>query len=184
MKKLAVFVIALSIFAVKSQGQIYIADSCRVSFFSAASIENIAAVTTTSKPVMSTSTSDFQISINNESFIFHKKLMQEHFNEDYMESDKYPHTVFKGKINETVDYKKDGTNKVTITGTMDMHGVTKTITIPGTITIKDGLFFLSAKFDVKCADYNIKIPSVLGNNIAEQVAVSFNATMKPYQSKK
>lgn len=183
MKKLTIFLIASLLFVAKSKAQVYIADSCRVSFFSAATIEDITAVNSSSKPVMSTSTGDIQISITVSQFIFPKKLMQEHFNEDYMESDKYPHAVFKGKVNEKVDYKKDGANNVTVTGEMDMHGVKKNITIPGTITIKNGIIFLAAKFDIKPSDYNIKVPSVIGSNIGEKIAVSLTAAMKPYNVK-
>lgn len=183
MKKVTFFLIGLFFLLAKSEGQIYMADSCRISFFSAATIEDIAAANTTCKPIMSLTTGDIQMSINNEEFIFRKKLMQEHFNEDYMESAKYPHTVFKGKINEKVDYTKDGGTNVTVTGTMDMHGVQKVITIPGTITVKNGVIFLAAKFDVKLTDYNIKVPHVLGSNIAQQIAITFVATMKPYNTK-
>jgi polyisoprenoid-binding protein YceI len=165
-------------------GQIYMADSCRVSFFSETAMENIDAVNTISKPVMSTATGDIQISITNQEFIFKSHLMQEHFNEDYMESDKYPHTVFKGKVNEKADYTKDGANTVTVTGVMDMHGVQKTITIPGTITIQNGIILLYSKFDVMMADYNIKVPkAILGSNLSDHVAVTLNATMKPYKTK-
>ncbi|HTA28152.1 MAG TPA: YceI family protein [Bacteroidia bacterium] len=183
MKKIIIFAITFFFFLAKNEAQIYMADSCRVNFFSAATIEDITADNTSSKPVMSSATGDIQMSLTNEDFIFKKKLMQEHFNEDYMESDKYPHTIFKGKVNEKVDYTKDGVNNVTVTGTMNMHGVQKNITIPGTLTIKNGIIFLSAKFNVKVADYKIKVPSLLGNDIAESVAITFNATMKPYKVK-
>ncbi len=183
MKKLVVFAITLFLFLTKSEGQIYMADSCRINFFSAATIEDITADNTSAKPVMSSATGDIQISLTNEDFVFKKKLMQEHFNEDYMESDKFPHTIFKGKVNEKVDYNKDGVNNVTVTGTMDMHGVKKVITIPGTLTIQGGVIFIKTKFDVKVADYKIKVPSLLGNDIAESVAITVNATMKPYKIK-
>lgn len=183
MKKLTLLTVALFSFLVKSEAQIYMADSCRVSFFSSATIENITAVNSISKPVMSTATGDIQISITNEQFIFKKKLMQEHFNEDYMESDKYPNTVFKGKIDQHVDFTKNGVTNVTVTGTMNMHGVQKTITIPGTITVQNGVIFLNATFNVKLTDYNIKVPTVIGSDIAKQIAITFTATMKPYTVK-
>ena len=148
MKKLAIFLISLFIIVAKSNGQIYMADSCKVSFFSATTMEDIDSHQHISKPVMSTATGDIQISIANADFVFKSRLMQEHFNEDYMESDKYPHSVFKGKVNEKVDYTKDGVNQVTVTGTMNMHGVTKTITIPGTLTIQNGISFLYGK--IRC----------------------------------
>lgn len=147
-------------------------------------MENIDAVNTISKPLMSTATGEFDIIINNDFFEFKKDLMKEHFNEDYMESAKYPKTVFSGKINEKVDYTKNGTDSVSITGIMDMHGVKKTITVPGTITISNGVFFLKSRFLVRMADYNIKIPKALTFNLAESVEVTFTATMVPYVPKK
>jgi polyisoprenoid-binding protein YceI len=182
MKKLAFLTVISLLILAKSEGQIYMADSSRVSFFSATSMEDIQADNTISKPVMSTATGDIQISISNQDFIFKSKLMGEHYNEDYMETSKYPHTVFKGKVNEKIDYTKDGVNQVTVTGSMNMHGVIKPITIPGTITIKNGLLFLYSKFDIKMVDYNIKVPSVLGNNLSDHVAVTLTATMKPYKT--
>jgi len=186
MKKFApiLFFIFHFSFFTHCSGQIYMADSCRVSFFSATAMEDIDAVNTISKPVMSTATGDIQISIANQEFIFKSHLMQEHFNEDYMESDKYPHTIFKGKVKEQVDYSKDGCNAVTVIGTMDMHGVQKTVAIPGTITVQNGIIFLSAKLEVIMADYNIKVPkAILGSNLADHVSITFNATMKPYKVK-
>ena len=166
-----------------SNAQIYMADSCRVGFFSAATIEDIAGVNTASKPIMSAATNEVDVKINNQLFKFKKELMQEHFNEEYMETAKYQYTTFTGKINEAIDYHKDGANQVTVTGTLDMHGVKKTITVPGTITVQNGVLFLKATFNAKLADYNIKVPSVLGSNIAEQVAISLSATMKPFNTK-
>ncbi len=177
-------VVTSTFFAGKSFGQIYMADSARISFFSKTSAENIDAVNTLSKPVMSTATGEFDVSLSNTSFDFPKPLMKEHFNEDYMESSKYPNTVFTGKINERVDYSKDGASNVTVTGTMDMHGVKKVITVPGTVTVKNGMIFIYAKFNIKIADYNIKLPSVLSINVADNVDVTVTAAMKPYVPKK
>lgn len=181
MKKIAGIILLLTALVSKGNAQIYLADSCRVVFFSAATIEDITATNTISKPIMNTATGEIDIKLNNQFFKFRKELMEEHFNEDYMETKKYPYTTFTGNVNEkTVDYKTDGENKVTVTGTMDMHGVKKNITIPGTITVKNGLLFLKAVFDVKPADYSIKVPSLLGSNIAESLQVTITATMKPY----
>jgi hypothetical protein len=182
MKKIAsILVIFCGAFLGKGTCQIYMADSARITFFSHTKAEDINAVNTLCKPIMSTSTGEFDVSLNNTSFDFVKPLMKEHFNEDYMESTKYPKTVFTGKINEKVDYSKDGASNVTVTGTMDMHGVKKQITVPGTITVKGGVLFIYAKFNIKIADYNIKIPSVLTINVAEEVEVTVTATMKPYK---
>jgi polyisoprenoid-binding protein YceI len=181
MKRLALFISILFGFLAKSQGQVYMADSCRVHFFSSTSMDDIEADNTLCKPLMSTATGDIQISITIQDFVFETRLMGEHFKERYMENAKYPHAAFTGKVNEKVDYTKDDINHVTVTGTMDMHGVKKPITIPGTITIKKGVLFLYAKFDVKMADYNIANPSMLGNDLTDHVAITFTSTMKPYK---
>ena len=162
-------------------GQIYMADSARISFFSKTSAEDIDAANTICKPIMSVATGEFDVSLINTSFDFPKPLMKEHFNEDYMESAKFPKTVFTGKITGSVDYLEDGTYNVSVTGTMDMHGVKKQITVPGTITVKNGILFIYAKFNIKIADYNIKLPSFLSMNVADNVDVTVKATMKPYK---
>jgi hypothetical protein len=185
MKKIiSVIAVFCGLFTTASFGQIYMADSARISFFSKTNAEDIDAANTLCKPIMSISTGEFDVSLNNTSFDFPKPLMKEHFNEDYMESAKYPKTVFTGKINGTVDYLTDGTYNVTVTGTMDMHGVKKTITVPGTITVKGSALFIYAKFNIKIADYNIKLPSFLSMNVADNVDVTVKATMKPYNTKK
>ncbi len=183
MKKIVALIFVCCALYGVSKAQIYMADSCRVGFFSAATIEDIAATNTIAKPIMSTATGEIDIKINNQFFKFKKELMEEHFNEEYMETAKYQYTTFSGKVNEKVDYTKDGANNVTVTGTMDMHGVKKDITIPGTVTVQGNIIFLKANFNVKLSDYNVKVPSVLGNNIAEQVAITLTATMKPYGKK-
>jgi len=181
MKKIAGILLLLAALSIKGNAQIYMADSCRVVFFSAATIEDITATNTISKPIMNTSTGEIAIKINNQFFKFKKELMEEHFNEDYMETKKFQYTTFTGKVNEKVDYTKDGSTNVTVTGTMDMHGVKKDLTIPGTITVQNGKLFLKSVFNVKPADYSIKVPSLLGNNIAEQLQVTFTATMRPFK---
>src|ERR1700722_9498368 len=153
MKKIIISVFALCTTCVgASFGQIYMADSARISFFSKTSAEDIDAANTVCKPIMSINTNEFDVSLINTSFDFPKPLMKEHFNEDYMESAKFPKTVFTGKISGAVDYTEDGTYNVTVTGTMDMHGVKKQITVPGTITVKGNVLFVYAKFNVKIAD--------------------------------
>jgi polyisoprenoid-binding protein YceI len=184
MKTLFYLSLLIIVLHFNSSGQIYIADSCRITFFSSAAIENISATSYNSKPLLDTKSGDIQVSISNQDFKFRKKLMQEHFNEDYIESDKYPTDVFKGKINEQVDYTKDGTTKVTVTGTLDMHGVSKTITIPGTISARNGVYIISSNFNLEPADFHIKKPKILSEDIADTFAISLNATMKLYKSDK
>jgi len=157
--------------------QVYIGDKTTISFFSETKMENIDATNTVTKPVFSASSGAFVAQAQHTAFAFKSAFMQEHYNENYMESEKYPFATFKGKIKETLDYTKNGTHNVTIDGTLDMHGVTLPRTITGTITIKDGTITMDSKFDVKVADHKIKVPSLYVEKIAEVIKVTFHTEM-------
>ena len=163
--------------------QIYTAKegATAISFFSKAPLEDIEAVNKGAGIVLRASTADLQISISIQNFKFKNALMEEHFNENYMETEKYPKCIFKGKINETIDYTKDGENKVTVTGKLELHGVTKDVTFSGTMNKAGNEFILSTKFKIKVADYNIKVPSMYVKNIAEEVEVTFNTILVPFK---
>ena len=112
-------------------------------------------------------------------FIFESATMQEHFNETYMESEKFPYAEFKGFINEKVDYTKDGTTEISVTGKLAIHGVEKERTIKGKITVKGKEISIECKFDVKVKDHNITVPELMFQKIAETVEVKLNATLVP-----
>jgi hypothetical protein len=154
-------------------------DEVKVSFFSSTPIEDITAVHSTSTSVIIGDSIKF--SMSNTGFVFPKPLMQEHFNENYMESSKYPKSTFRGKINEKIDLTKDGVYKVTCTGVMYMHGVEKVITVPGTITIKGGELNLVASFKAKLEDYKIARPKMVMDKIAEEIDVKINANYATYK---
>jgi polyisoprenoid-binding protein YceI len=154
-----------------------------ISFFSSSPLEDITAVNKGAVVVLNTVSGEIQLRISIQNFKFKNSLMEEHFNENYMESQKFPNSIFKGKINEKVDYTKDGENKVTVTGKMEIHGVVKDVTIDGTLTVKGTELALSSKFKVKVADYNIKVPSLYVKNIAEVVDVTLNSILEPFQKK-
>jgi hypothetical protein len=177
-KKLKLSVCFLAIFtACILQGQIYAGEKCKISFFSETKMENIDAVNSVSKPVLNTKNGAFAVKASQNAFIFKSAFMQEHYNENYVESEKYPFATFTGKINEAIDYTKNGTNNVTITGNLDMHGVSKPRTISGTVEIKDGVIIMYSKFEVKVADHEIKVPSLYIEKIAEVIQVTFNAEL-------
>ena len=161
--------------------QIYMAKVCEISFFSESPLENIEAINKAAKPILSTATGDVQIKIPMKGFVFPKPLMQEHFNENYIESEKFPDAFFKGKFNEQIDYTKDGEYKVTATGKITIHGVEKDKTIDGTLTVKSGQIILETKFNIHVADFNIKVPSLYVKNVAEDVSVKLNATLEPFK---
>nr|MCU0354403.1 YceI family protein [Cytophagales bacterium] len=148
--------------------QLYSATNTEVSFFSDAPLEDIEATCKTGQSLINTATREVAVKIPIKSFKFPNSLMQEHFNENYMESEKYPHAVFKGKINENIDFSKPGTYPVTATGRINIHGVERDQTIKGTLTVAPNQLNLEAKFDVLLADHQIKIPEVVFMKIAEK----------------
>jgi polyisoprenoid-binding protein YceI len=164
-----------------ANAQIYLGKTCDISFYSKGPIEDIAALNTTTKPIFNAAKGEVAVKVTIKGFKFDKQLMEEHFNEKYMESDKYPYAVFTGKVNEPIDYKKDGTYKVTLTGKLDMHGVAKDRTIDGTVTIKGGEISFDSKFVVALKDHNIEIPSLVAQNIAETVDVTIKTTLVEFK---
>ncbi len=184
MKKilLGLTLIISSVGLLKAQ-DIQSSKAINVRFFSSASLEDIEASTQNGTSVINTAKNDFFFLVPIKSFSFKSSLMQEHFNENYMESDKFPDARFTGKVNEDIDWKKDGTTNVTVTGKLIVHGVDKDRTIPGTITIKNGVINISAKFDIACKDHGIKIPSMLAEKVAEVVNVTVSGAYIPYVKK-
>lgn len=159
--------------------QKYITRTGKISFYSSTPVENIAAVNNEVGSVLDSKTGDLVFQLAIKSFKFEKALMEEHFNENYMESDKYPKSDFKGKIADLskVNFAKDGKYDVLATGKLTMHGVTKDVSIPGTITVKGNQATLNSKFKVKPADYKIKIPAMVEAKIAKEIEVTVNSIL-------
>ena len=102
--------------------------------------------------------------------------MEEHFNENYMESNSFPKANFKGIIADlrTINFNKEGTYPVIVKGDLTIHGIKNYMEAPGTITIGQGVINATSKFSIKVKDYNIKIPFAVINNIAESIDISVN----------
>jgi hypothetical protein len=161
--------------------QIYSSKVCILSFFSATVMENIDATNKDAHVLLNTSNNNIAVKASQTLFIFKSAFMQEHYNENYMESEKYPLTTFSGKINEPIDYSTNGKYDVTVTGILNMHGVDQSRTINGTIEVQDGKIILDSKFDVKVADHKIKVPSLYVEKIAEVIQVTFHSELEPYK---
>lgn len=151
----------------------------QISFFSEAPLENIDAHSKSAVGIIDISNGAVFFKVPIKSFSFKKALMQEHFNENYMESDKYPHATLKGQIKEFPDLKKEGTYNVVVEGDLTIHGVTQKRSIPGTIRVQGDTLTVTSEFDVRLADHNIKIPTLVIKNIAEVVQVKVNSTLLP-----
>ncbi len=178
MKKIIILVLILCSVYVNCTAQVFFTKNGMISFFSSAPIENIKADNNQVISIINTTTGEIQFSLLINAFHFKKSLMEEHFNENYMESKKYPKATFKGKIVDLskVNFKTDGTYPVTVAGDLTIHGITNKITSTGTISVTGGVISVSSKFRVKLSDYKIDIPKIVKDNIAKVVEVTVSCS--------
>jgi hypothetical protein len=179
MKNKIIMLVALIGLSISANAQIYRTSNGKIDFFSKTPVEDIEAQSKTTVVLLNTKTNDVVFQVLNTSFEFPNKLMQEHFNEKYMESEKFPNSTFSGKINETIDYTKDGTYDVTVTGKLNIHGVEQVRTINGKVNIKGESIQLISDFKVKVADHKVDVPKLITAKIAEQIDVHVDATLTP-----
>jgi len=175
---ISLFVCFALVHSAKAQDR-YLTKHGTISFSSHSSIEDIEAENHQILSIVDLKTGDVAISVLMKSFVFEKSLMQEHFNENYVESDKFPKAKFKGRI---IDLQSlDNKNKVSIEGDLTIHGITKKISIESNIELDKDNLVLNGVFTILVADYEIKIPSVVKNNIAETIEIKFSLNHKKYE---
>jgi hypothetical protein len=172
MKQYFLFLL-LSIFSLTVEAQKIYTKNGSISFFSKTSMENISASSNQALCVLDLSNGSLQFSILIKSFVFKKALMQEHFNENYMESNQFPKASYKGQVTDisNINFSKDGNYAVTTSG------ITQKINTPGTIIIKDGKVSANANFSVLLADYKIAIPKLVENNISKTIDIKITAAL-------
>jgi polyisoprenoid-binding protein YceI len=184
MKRLFFLLLALlSLTAVRSalaQSR-YMTKTGRVSFFSATPVEDIEAKNQQVAAVLDFSTNQLAFTLPVKGFMFKRTLMQEHFNENYLESDKFPKATFSGRFVgfELAVLATPGPHNVQVEGDLTLHGVTHRIQVPASVELKNGQLLASATFPIASADYNIEIPMLVRNNIAKVVSVRVALTCDP-----
>jgi len=157
-----------------------VAKTGSIHFKSEAPLELIEATSAKLKGVINPAEQTFAFSVPNNTFEgFNSALQREHFNENYLESAKYPNCSFSGKIIEPVDYTADGTYNVRAKGKLLVHGVEKERIIKATLQIKKGVISVSSTFTVPLADHNITIPKIVYQKIAEEIQVDLDAVLQP-----
>ncbi len=184
MKKLIFISAMLSIMAMTSQAQNrYFTRNGKINFFSDAPMEKITARNSQGTSVFDAKTGQMEFAVLMKAFEFEKALMMEHFHENYVESDKYPKSVFKGTITDisTVDFAKEGTYPVNYKGSLTLHGVTKEINGKGTLSVKGGKVISHGDFIILLADYNIEIPSLVKDKVAKEVKIVVDAAYEKMQ---
>jgi len=147
-------------------------------------VEKIHAKSTTASCVVDVATGQMEWAVPIQSFRFENSLMEEHFNENYLESAKFPKATFKGTIQhpESVKWTTDGSYPVQVKGKLTIHGVTNDISTNGNILIKGAQIQASAAMKVALEDFRIKIPSVVGFKIAKEASVQIQASLETLKS--
>jgi len=163
-----------------ASAQKYATKNGKISIFSQTPVEKIDAHNNQVNSALDISTGDFVFKTLIRGFEFEKALMQEHFNENYLESDKYPNSIFKGKISnlKDINFSKDGKYNVIVEGDLTIHNVTQKVSVKGTLEVKGNTIQADTKFNVLLKDYNIKIPNTVINSISpsQEITVSVGLT--------
>jgi len=175
--------ILLLSFSVSAQK--YMTRTGYISFFSTTPLEDIKAENNQVASVLDISTGEIVFQVLIKSFRFQKALMQEHFNENYLESDKFPRSEFKGKIGElsSVNFKKDGTYNVNVSGDLTIKDVTKKLDTKGTIVVASENITANSVFSIVPEEFNIEIPGVVRDNIAKTIEVTVTMKYSPVEGK-
>ncbi len=151
----------------------YLTRAGRVTFFSASIMEDIEARNEEAAAAIDLTAAQLAFSIPIRAFKFKRTLMQEHFNENYMESEKFPKSTFSGKFidlsMETL--QQPGAHPVQVEGDLTIHGVTKHIIVPASLEIKEGRILAFALFTVAPADYGIAVPLLVRDHIGKIVSI-------------
>ncbi|MDP1621622.1 MAG: YceI family protein [Bacteroidales bacterium] len=173
------FIIAL-LSTISADAQKFITKTGYIKFYSDAPLEKIEAHNRQVNSALDFTTGGFVFKVLMKSFEFEKALMQEHFNENYVDSDKFPSATFVGTVTniKDVNLSQDGIYDINVDGKLTMHGVTREIHEKGTFEVKQEKLLGKAKFNLVVADYKITIPGNVGNNISNTVEVTVEITLE------
>jgi len=179
MKKFTIILAMVLLTTTLANAQKYMTKRGTIKFFSDTPMEKIEGTNRQVNSALDFSTGNFVFKILIQGFEFEKALMQEHFNENYMESEKFQNSTFNGKITniKDVNLAKDGVYKVVAEGDLAMHGVTNKVKINGTLEVKEGKVIGKATFNVAPKDYNITIPNAVIKSISTAIQVDVNISL-------
>jgi len=181
MKHVLLLALAVAIFGTAATAQKLFTRDARIQFDSDTPMEKIQAINKSGTAGLDTETGRMEWKVLIKGFVFEKALMQEHFNENYLESNTFPSATFKGELVnlKEVNFAKNGTYHVRAKGKMTIHGVTKDLEVPGTLVVDNGKVRVNSNFNLACADYDIAIPGVVRDKIAKEIAVKVEAVLEP-----
>ena len=165
----------------REQSVLYGTTNGRIDFKSEAPLELIKASSGELTGLLDITKKNFSFKINIRSFQgFNSPLQREHFNENYLESTKYPDASFKGKIIEDVDLLQDGKYQLRTKGIFTIHGISQERILKNDVTVKNKIITIHTNFSVLLSDHNIPIPKVVYQKLANEIKVEVNATLQPH----
>ncbi len=181
MKKYLITTLIMSIIVIQVNAQVFITRNGTIRFFSEAPLENIEAINRQVFAALDTESGEMAFRVVMRAFTFEKALMQQHFNDNFVESHQYPNATFEGTVKDisSIDFSVDGQHNVEVMGNLTIKDVTKSITEPGVLEIKDGNIMAESIFMVKPEEYNISIPGRYVRNIASEIEVSVRLELRP-----
>lgn len=181
MKNLFISLVLSIVFLSAGAQNLYITKDAKINFNSSTSVEDIVAESNQATTIIDIDKNVVKFSVLTTSFKFRRALMEEHFNENYMESAKFPKANFTGKITTSVDWKSDKPVTVDVKGTLTMHGVSNEITMKAMITPGKDKIAASAEIKVTPEAFGIQIPSAVRDKIAKEVTVKIDAAYTPFK---
>ena len=165
-------IIIYLLFSTQVLAQQFYTNKGKISFFSEAPLEDISAVNENVSAIIDSQTGGFAFRVKIVEFTFPNSLMQEHFNESYLESEKYPLSTFTGVIDDFSDLDLSNEQNLLVNGSLSMHGISKDAQMKANAKMKNDELHISSTFDVALKDYDIDIPKIMIYKIAETIAVT------------
>lgn len=161
-------------------GQKFFTREGKITLISETPVERIEALNKTAVSVIDFTTGAMEFAALIKAFYFEKAILQEYFNEHFLQSNQYPKAVFKGKITniESVDLQKMGVYPVTVEGDLTAHGQTKKVKTNGKLMVKDEMVGAKASFFLSAEEYKIPIPEVVRENLAKQIQIDIDVNLK------
>ena len=180
---LSTAILLLTFFTAGQAQEKYLSKNGHVWFYGHTPMEDIEAHNNEVASMINTKTGDIVYQILIKSFKFKRALMEEHFNENFMESSKYPKSDFKGKIISLgeIDFSKNGVYNAAVEGNLTIHNKTNKVKQTGTIEVKDGKLIVKSKFNITPTDYGIEIPATVREKIAKSMEVTVDMTYDSYK---
>lgn len=177
-KILLFFAVILLAYSASSQDRLFTKNG-QIRFYSKAPMETIEAINKSTTCVLDTKTGALQFLVLMKGFEFKKALMQEHFNENYVESNKFPKSEFKGRLVNAgeINYSKEGSYQAKVKGNLSIHGETKEVETMGTITVSNGKVTANAVFTILLSDYKISIPSLVKDKVSNSVKITVSCPL-------